>query len=181
MRNLARIFLFLGVVKFASGAVEGFGPWRFGMSKADVTAITKFGPYSDVRSTGGVETWNAVWNGQKTNTSFVFSGGALVKIQIWVYEGKDEEKALDAWVSVAASLQKDFGDVDLNGTPAPSGEGSAKTIRSFMKKALAESARDSVVKVQMGPRTMPPGAVVFSSFFRHPQHGFYVFLYYTKA
>ena len=48
-------------------------------------------------------------------------------------------------------------------------------------KSLASSLAPQSVKVQMGPRKMPSGLSVFSSFFRHPQFGYYVFLYYTKA
>ncbi len=38
-------------------------PWRLGMSRAEVTGFSQFGPYDAVPVTGGLETRNAVVNG----------------------------------------------------------------------------------------------------------------------
>lgn len=162
MRYLALVLLAFSVV--SARAENGYGPWRIGMTKDQVTAVTEFGPYKSVAATGGVETFNARWNGRKANISFVFEQDRLVKIQIWAYEGKDFQAALRAWRDVRAYLEKNYGEVQAQDP-----------------KSLAGSAAAQPVKVQMGPRKMPPGLGVFSSFFRHPQFGYYVFLYYTKA
>src|SRR5262245_48527534 len=77
--------------------VRGFGPWRLGMSKAEVTAVTQSAPYKDVPSTGGLETASGSFEGRTVNVSFVFGETGLWKIQIWAYEGKDLDEAISAW------------------------------------------------------------------------------------
>jgi hypothetical protein len=158
------VFLLLAFTFASARAEHGYGPWRVGMTKEQVTAVSEFGPYKSVPATGGVETFNAQWNGRKTNISFVFERDRLVKIQIWAYEGKDFQAATRAWRDVRSYLEKKYGEVQAEDP-----------------KVLAVSAPAQPVKVQMGPRKMPSGLNVFSSFFRHPQFGYYVFLYYTKA
>jgi hypothetical protein len=133
------------------------------MTKDQVTAVSEFGPYKSVPATGGVETFNARWNGRKANISFVFEKDRLVKIQIWTYEGKDFQAAMLAWCDVRVYLEN------------------YDEVQAEDPKSLAGSAAAQPVKVQMKPREMPSGLSVFSSFFRHPLLGYYVFLYYTKA
>jgi hypothetical protein len=162
-RYLVALLLTVGVV--TAHAENGYGPWRIGMTKAQVTAVSEFGPYKPVPSTGGVETFNARWNGRKANVSFVFESDHLVKIQIWAYEGKDLQAATRAWFAVRSYLQKNYGDVQAE---------DPKVISSAPPSGQP-------IKIQMAPRKMPPGLSVFCSFFRHPQFGYYVFLYYTKA
>lgn len=50
--------------------VIGYGPWGLGMSKEEVKGVSEFGPYSEVPSTGGVETKNGLFAERKANISF---------------------------------------------------------------------------------------------------------------
>ena len=88
-------------------------PWRFGMTKAEVTAFEKFGPYKDVRATGGAETFNAVFDGKKANMSFVFDDMGLKRIQVWAYEGRSKEDAGKAWASLYSYMEKTYGPIEI--------------------------------------------------------------------
>ena len=67
------------------------------MTRAQVVAEKEFGPYKPVQVTGGVETFDAQFDGKKTNVSFVFDDvGTLSYIQVWKYEGPEFDKALKA-------------------------------------------------------------------------------------
>jgi hypothetical protein len=77
------------------------GPWKLGMSREEVQAVKKHEPYRPVRLTGGIETPNGIFDGEKRNVAFVFdSNGAVNKIQVWVYEGRSEAEALASWYHV---------------------------------------------------------------------------------
>src|SRR6266567_6100179 len=99
--------------------VPGYGPWRLGMSKDQVKAISKFGPYSPVASTGGLETQNGFFAGQQTTISFVFGERGLRIIQIWAYEGKDLDQAVGAFYRVYHHLEESRGSVETPGLNVP--------------------------------------------------------------
>lgn len=84
------VVLFLLLPATARAAeVQGYGPWKFGMKPAEVEAVKEFGPYSPVQSTGGLETMNGEFLGQKTPVSFIFRPAGLHHIQIWGVLGPD--------------------------------------------------------------------------------------------
>ena len=152
------------------------------MSRDEVTAVREFGPYKPVPSTGGVETFDAKWDGKKTNVSFLFADERLMKVQIWAYEGKDEDKALSEWIHVAKYLRATFGAIEFPGSPELSPEAKEEEIKAFYRRRLHAIPNDSTVKFQMGLKTMPAGAIIFASLFRQPETGdYYVFLFYRKA
>lgn len=102
----------------AGGIAEdnlGYGPWRLGMSKTEVRGIAEFAPYKDVAFTGGLETQNGVFEGRKTNVSFVFGERGLQKIQIWAYEGESLDAAIDSWYRVRQYLSQRHGVVEMRG------------------------------------------------------------------
>jgi hypothetical protein len=153
------------------------GPWRFGMTKAEVTVFEKFGPYKDVRATGGTETFNAVFDGKKANISFAFDDKGLKRIQVWAYEGRSKEDAGKAWASLYSYMEKTYGPVELpqikvgpeSEPPTPDALSIAATMHVT-----------TLGKVQMAPKKMPAGARVFSSFASREIQGapyFYLFLY----
>ncbi len=160
-------------------AQKGYGPWHIGMTKDQVTAVSNFGPYVSVPSTGGVETFNARWNGKKTNISFVFADNRLIEIQIWAYEGKNIEDASEAWLAVRAYLRSNFGEVE---TPVDSklATASPNEAKQYFLARLGGPPLQEPIELQMAPLHMPDGLSVFCSFFRHPQHGYYVFLYFNE-
>ena len=157
----------------------GYGPWRLGMSKEQVRALSKDGPYVAVSATGGLETANGSFNGRKTNVSFVFGERGLRKIQIWAYEGEDRDKAIEAWHRVHKHLVKNYGVVK---TPAfeLAKEADSKAFSTAAARALAEQPADRVANLQMAPLNQPNGMIVYSSILRHPERGYYVFLYYQE-
>jgi hypothetical protein len=158
---------------------RGYGPWRLGMSKASVRAFAEFGPYKEVASTGGLETPNGVFEGRRTNISFVFGAGGLKLIQIWAYEGQSVDTAVDAWYRVRQYLSRLYGTVEvplLNPAADTGREEFATAVTSW----LDGQPQAGLVRLQMAPVAMPRGVSVFSSLFRHPQHGYFVFLYYRE-
>ena len=84
------------------------GPWKLGMSKEDVISFSDNGPYLDVKSTGGVETFNARINNEIKNVSFVFDDNKLDYIQVFEYEGKDKNKAISKFDSIAKDWEKRY-------------------------------------------------------------------------
>ena len=160
----------------ATVAPPGYGPWRLGMTKSEVQAVSEFGPYKVVPSTGGLETANGVFEGRKTNVSFVFGEAELRKIQIWAYEGPSLEQAIDAAYRVHRFMTQNFGDV-VSPTLSLGNPASDATFPETLRTGLNRTPADGVAKFQMAPGAMPKGYSVFCSFFRHPAHGYYVFLY----
>jgi hypothetical protein len=87
----------------------GWGPWKLGMSRAEVTAQAEFGPYSEVRVTGGVETSHGRWGGKPVTVSFVFGPVGLRTIQLWAYEGQSRDDAIAAFFKVHEYLKATVG------------------------------------------------------------------------
>ena len=158
---------------------RGYGPWRLGMSKASVQAVAEYAPYKEVASTGGLETPNGVFEGRKTNISFVFGAGGLKLIQIWAYEGQSVDAALDAWHRVRQYLSRLCGAVEVPLLDAAADAG-REEFTAVVTRWLAGQPQAGLVRLQMAPVAMPAGVSVFSSLFRHPQHGYFVFLYYRE-
>ncbi|MGO8747965.1 MAG: hypothetical protein ACLQNE_18475 [Thermoguttaceae bacterium] len=156
------------------------GPWHFGMTKAEVTAFEKFGPYKDVRATGGTETFNAVFDGKKANISFVFDEKGLKRIMVWAYEGRSQEDASNAWASLYSYMKKTYGPIEVPQIEAgPKSEPLTPDVLAIA--AITHVA--TVGKVQMAPKKMPIEARVFSSFASRDIQGipsFYLFLYFDR-
>ena len=157
----------------------GYGPWHLGMSKEDVQAASKHGPYKEVPSTKGIETENGLFDGRKTNISFVFGEHGLKKIQIWAYEGKDRDEAVRAWHRVYEYLGREHGAVEVDTIDIPP-KANAKSFSAAVCEALAKRPAREVAKFKMAPSKMPEGISVFSSIFRHPKGGYFVFLYFQE-
>ena len=156
----------------------GFGAWRLGMSKEEVRAVSEFGPYSEVSSTGGLETRNGLFTGKKTTVSFVFGERGLRIIQVWAYEGQDFDQALNAFHRVYQHLEGSRGAVQVPGLKVPE-HADSQTFGGILRRALSAVSPDTPFKVQMAPVSASPGINVFASFMKQPQIGYYyVFLYY---
>lgn len=172
--------------------VGGYGPWRFGMTPAEVAQVKDLGPYTPVQATGGLETANGRFLGEKTNVSFIFGPRGLRRVQIWAYEGSDLAAAVRAFYSIYKYLGEQFGVLQQNDAACPPG----LTLEAFQQHIPASyrdtsqvvtidqlktqgSMRPQMEKVQLRPQRSPAEASVFSSFIRSPQLGtFWVFLYY---
>ncbi len=158
----------------------GYGPWRFGMTKEQVAGVTEFGPYTPVSASGGLETKNGNFEGQKTNISFVFGDRGLRFIQIWAYEKRDLEEAIASFYRVYQHLQSIRGAVGMPGQILPRAA-NEKVFTEIVHKAVAAIPPGRTGKLQLLPFERGLDGDVFSSFFRQPQLGvYYVFLYYRE-
>ena len=157
----------------------GYGPWRLGMTRESVAAQSDFGPYKAVPSTGGLETSQGRFEGKAVTVSFVFSEESLKKIQVWAYEGTDQRLALDAWIAVYRYLQRQFGAVEARSLQLPANPDDA-ALTAAITAALAAVDSKEQAKIQIAPVAKPQSMSAFSSLFRHPQHGYFVFLYFQE-
>ena len=147
------------------------------MAKSEVTKFEKYGPFIDVRVTGGTETPNGLFNGKKTNISFVFDEKGLRRIQVWAYEGRSLDEATEAWKSLYQYLNKSYGAVEVPQiTVDPKSDPLTPDALSIAVKVHV----DVVGKVQMAPVKKPINEVIFSSFAKKEIQGspfYYVFLF----
>jgi hypothetical protein len=162
----------------ASSSPPGYGPWRLGMSKEEVSALSEVGPYSAVGVTGGLETRNGVFSDRKTTISFVFGERGLRIIQIWAYEGRDLDQAVNAFYCVYQHLEASRGAVEIPGLSMPE-HADSQVFTGIVRPALLAGPPNRAVKVQIIPVAKLPGINIFASLMKQPQIGYYyVFLYY---
>lgn len=147
------------------------------MSREQVTAVAEGKPYVPVSSTGGLETRNGTFSGRKTTVSFVFGEKGLRIIQIWAYEGKDTREAIAAFHRIYEHLEKTRGTVRVSGLSLPI-RADANTFAAQVGPALSSVPLDQPAKLQISPTAKSRDVNIFSSLIRHPQLGYYVFLYY---
>ncbi|MGD8328266.1 MAG: TlpA disulfide reductase family protein [Acidobacteriota bacterium] len=105
----------------SSDSIAGYGPWTFGMRRFQVASFREFGPYLPVESTGGLETRNGEFEGEVTNTSFVFDDDGLRYIQIWAYEGNEIDDMMRALHRVYVHMSERYGDLMMESTKLPPG------------------------------------------------------------
>ncbi|WP_395120222.1 hypothetical protein ACFCQI_04650 [Rhodanobacter sp. FW102-FHT14D06] len=132
----------------------GFGHWAFGMTAAQIRAVTDHGPY-DAFTNGDLETYNATLCDQKQNVQFYLKDGVLWRIVVVTYEGTSSEDAARRWAWTYECLYKLYGTLetpDLKGT-------NLQELAAQAQLAVAAGA-----KVQMAPQSQPKGNFVFSSF-----------------
>ncbi len=150
------------------------------MSQDEVKAAAEFGPYSVVSSTGGLETRNGQFAGRKTTISFVFGERGLRIIQIWAYEGKDLDQAVEAFYRVYHHLETSLGSVEIPGLRMAK-HAESEIFRAALQPRLAAIPKNKAYKVQIVPLARSPEINVFSSLMRQPQLDYYyVFLYYRS-
>jgi hypothetical protein len=156
----------LATALIAQNSNRAHGPWKLGMSFQEVQSVKEHGPYQRVQMTGGIETRNGIFDGEKRNVAFVFdSNGAVNKIQVWAYEGRSEAEALANWYRVYKYYAKIHPEVEstlLNLPPAVDEAEFTSRSRAF----LATIPIRQQAKMQMAPRPMPADAKVFASFIR---------------
>lgn len=186
-------FLIL-LVPAAAGAAEirGYGPWKFGMKPAEVEAVSQYGPYVPVQSTGGLETMNGDFGGQKTQISFMFRPAGLHHIQIWAYAGQSYDEALAAFHRTYRHLVDSFGpvaspageiasDLDVQHLAAKLGPEFTEPRESLLPKIKQTgSLQAHMLTYRIEPVSQPTaGTEIHVDFVRSPEVGIYfVFLYY---
>lgn len=147
-------FIFALVVAPSVAIAGGFGAWAFGMTAAQIRAVTNHGPYNAFTN-GDLETYNATLCGQKQNVQFYLKNGALRRIVVVTYEGTSSEAAAKRWAWTYECLNKLYGTLE---TPGLKGT-SLQDLAIQAQLAVAAGA-----KVQMAPRLQPQHSFVFSSF-----------------
>lgn len=185
------VAVLLGSAAFAT-EVSGFAPWRLGMTREEVLALSSAGPYSPVRSTGGLETPNAQFQGKTVPASFVFGSEGLRHIQIWAYSGPAYQEALLAFHGAYSYLSTSFGPLHAENSRISAGlslEGLDQLVPADFrsgtgKSELGELERKGSIQAQihefrLRPQEPPTGAEVYASLFHSPQVGLYwVFVYF---
>ncbi|MGI0154444.1 hypothetical protein ACQ661_12400 [Pseudidiomarina sp. WS423] len=96
-------------------------PWQLGVSRDSVVSFSEYGPYKHVNVTGGLETSNGKFLGEKANISFVFSSDNLDFIQVWAYEGEDYNAAKERWLKIYHYFDSNFGGVEIPNVTAEEG------------------------------------------------------------
>ena len=74
-------------------------------------------------------------------------------------------------------MRKAHGGLEFKQFPKLSPAAAEKEFRKHFKTVLDAG---KIAKFQMGLRKMPKGATVYSSFFVHSKHGYFVLLYYSR-
>jgi len=174
--------------------IKGYGPWTFGMRHFEVRSFEAFGPYLPVESTGGLETRNGVFEGERTNVSFAFDDLGLTYVQIWAYEGTSFEEAADALHRVYAHMGQRFDDLMLGNEKLPKDlsldeliERLPEEYRREVTPVSAEQIRrlgrqPRIAQLPMEPVWAGDGARVVSHFRRSDDVGaFWVMLFYARA
>jgi hypothetical protein len=193
--DLSSVLFCLCILLPAAAQAEelvGYGPWKLGMTPAEVEAVTQYGPYTKVPSTGGLETANGDFEGRKTHTSFVFRPAGLYQIQIWLYQGESYEEALAAIHRAYHYLGANFGPLnDVAGglaadlTPLQLSAKIGPDFSSAKESLLPRLQAGGTVQVhtvtyRIAPATLPAqGRDVHADLIRSPELGlYYVFLYF---
>jgi ketosteroid isomerase-like protein len=114
--------------------VGGVGDYRFGMTRQQVRQIPSCAPYLDVPSTGGLECPNFTFEGLKMNVSFIFTGDALRRVQLWYYEGKSEKDAKKAVDAVLEYLTREAGAVRSYELPKDAAVNADEIVKALKKQ-----------------------------------------------
>ena len=160
MRTLVAASLSLLALFPVGASAAGLPPWRFGMSKADVVSFKQFGPYRQF-SNGDFETFNGTFEGRKENIQFFFQNDRLIRIWVYLWEGKDPKKGVSVFERAYDLLRRKYGKIallEISGPPrSQHPTGSTITIPGGAKKNLTG-------KTQMFPLKQPADMRVSAKF-----------------
>jgi hypothetical protein len=160
MRTLVAASLLLLALLPLGANAAGLPPWRFGISKAEVVSFKQFGPYKQF-SNGDLETFNGIFEGRKENIQFFFRNDRLIRIGVYLWEGKDPKKGASVFERVYDLLRRKYGKIALLEMTGPPGSqhptGSTITIPGAAKKDLTE-------KTQIFPLKQPADMRVSAKF-----------------
>jgi hypothetical protein len=142
----------------------GIGPWRIGMTSAQVRSFPDFGPYRSDPENGGIETANGLFGGKRSTFSFAFDKGALSTIQVWNYEGSDPAAAKEAILDVYRLFVQRFGGATVDGVDV---DGKAELSEGALR-AVLDSTIDGTIKAAADMRKQHPGTMVAATFDMRP-------------
>jgi ketosteroid isomerase-like protein len=150
----------------------GVGPFRFGMSRTEVSQVKDCQPYTNVPATGGLECAHYLFDGHEMNISFLFNADRLRRIQLWFYEGASESDAREAVGRVLEYLKRTTGGVTVAALPAM--EVTPDRVMEMISITPSEPGR--IAQVNILATGGPHSEVWFSRVGRH-QHGYMVMLF----
>jgi ketosteroid isomerase-like protein len=150
----------------------GVGPFRFGMTRDEVSRVRDCEPYSPVAVTGGLECPHYRFDDREMNISFLFAGERLQRIQLWYYEGESAGEAREAIGRVIGFLQQTTGGATISGRPdVPV---TAEGIVGALNRAPAPLGRQIV---QLEISAPSDGATVWLARVGRHEHGHLVMLF----
>ena len=155
---------------------RGVGPFRFGMTRDEVTRIRDCEPYTPVAVTGGLECPRYRFDGSEMNISFLFAGEHLRRIQLWYYEGDVIAEARDAIDRVLAFLRRTTAGATIKNRPdvVVTGNGIIRALSSAPPPQGRQVAQVEISGSHVG------STVWFARVGRH-QYGWMVMLFAEAA
>ncbi|WP_342120409.1 hypothetical protein [Pseudoduganella sp. OTU4001] len=141
----------LFLLAHTSAFAQGFRDWRFGMSKAEVTAVGDATRYYRFKN-GDLGAQGEPFEDRLVSISFYFGDGKLTRVMLIPYMGTDPAKALDAWQDVYTHMKRRCSVGELHESLAAFEAATAK---------LAQGQRH-----QMGCHPMPSGVRLWASALR---------------
>jgi len=178
------------IVHTQPGAAYTIGPWKLGMTREEVKSFLKFGPYTLVAATGGLETAHGTFQDQPANVCFGFDTQGLSYIQVWKYEGKEYASAKSAALDVFRLFRDEFGGAQMNGIhrgdgkPLDAGAVEAVlekvlgTAHELGKKLASERKVWATFTLDMDPEKQPLDNKLHAQFIYSAQHDtFYIFVF----
>jgi ketosteroid isomerase-like protein len=154
----------------------GVGPYRFGMTREEVTRVRDCDPYSPVAITGGLECPHYRFDDREMNISFLFAGPRLHRIQLWYYEGESSVEAREAIAGVLGFLQRTTGEATI--TARADVPVTADGIIGALSRAPSPVGRQVVQLEICGPAD---GATVWFARVGRHEHGYLVMLFAQAA
>lgn len=191
MTRFLPLVLAVGLLLPAAASARELGPWRLGMTREEVRSVSEYGPYREVGSTGGLETAHGELLGETVNVSFVFGESGCRLIQVWAYEGTDEEEAVRGFFRVYDYLVDRFGEVRGDGGPWPA-DLALEQLRERIPAPFFDHSEELSIeeirargkiemeahKLHIHPRVEPEGARIYGSLIKNPRlEHYWVFLY----
>jgi hypothetical protein len=154
----------------------GIGPFRFGMTRDEVSRVRDCEPYTKVAITGGLECPHYRFDGREMNISFLFAGDRLRRIQLWYFEGEAIAEAREAVDRVLSFLQRTTGGATI--TARPDVPATAEGIIGALHKGPSPLGRQ-IVGVDVAGSSAG-STVWFARVGRH-EHGYLVMLFAEAA
>lgn len=146
---------------------SGYGPWTFGMSRAEVESVTQAGPFRLERE-GGLRTLHAPWEEFfDRRADFFFDGmDQLTEMRIWLCSDAKEDIA-----------RKDADKAEKFIAPLTGGKEVGLAVGLFADLAKLDKGRPQIVSREISNGPGKPR--IRLSVMRHPELGFYVYLTYS--
>lgn len=166
------------------------GEWRLGDSKKTILSLPSLPNLRSVKITGGFETADAIFNGEKTNISFAFDEQGLLYAQVWLYEGKNIESAVNEFANLNDFFSRNLKGATLKGVESVNGIGSDAIkdlvneifdrVNGVTEARTAESEEQVtfMMTLDLIPNAQPIQNKLHGQFiYSGPHDTFYVFLF----